>query len=89
METDTVITVINEALKVTLMISAPILVSALVVGVAVAIFQAVTQINEVTLTFIPKILAIAIAIVVTAPWMIQVMTGFTTSLFEQIPNYVK
>lgn len=89
MEPDTVINLVQEALKVTLLLSAPMLISSLVIGILVAIFQAVTQINEVTLTFIPKILIIAISIVVTAPWLIQVITQFTTALYEQIPMYIK
>jgi flagellar biosynthetic protein FliQ len=86
---ETVITIANQALKVTLMLGAPILISALFLGMMVAVFQAVTQINEVTLTFIPKVIGITIALVVAAPWMLRVIMSFTINLFDQIPNYIK
>lgn len=71
------------------MLAAPLLICALVVGLVVSIFQAVTQINEATLSFIPKILAIVVALVVCAPWMLDVIGRFTTNLFENIANYVR
>ena len=86
---DVVINIAQESLKTTLLLAAPLLISSLVVGVCIAIFQAVTQINEVTLTFIPKIVVVAVVIIVAAPWMIQVITEFTISMYEQIPMYVK
>jgi len=89
MGSDIVINIAQEALKTTLLLAAPLLISSLIVGVAIAIFQAVTQINEVTLTFVPKIIIVVIAILVTAPWMLQLISEFTISLYEQIPFYIR
>jgi flagellar biosynthetic protein FliQ len=79
----------QEALKVTLFLAGPMLLIAMLVGIAVSIIQAVTQINESTLTFIPKIAAIAIVLVVAAPWMIETMTHYTTELITHFPEYVR
>ncbi len=78
----------QQAIKVTLMISAPMLIGALLVGIAVSLFQAVTQINEQTLSFIPKILVIVGSIVIFAPWMSDTLTTFTRELIINIPNVV-
>lgn len=79
----------SEAIKTTLLLSAPLLICALVVGLTVSIFQAVTQINEATLSFIPKIAAVAIALVISGPWMIDVMKRYTTRIFENIGTMVR
>jgi len=79
----------SRALWVTLLISAPILGLGLIVGVAISIFQAVTQIQELTLTFVPKIIAIFIAILVFGKWMILLLLNFTSNLWINLPNYVK
>ena len=79
----------QETIKTMLLLSAPLLGCALVVGLMVSVFQAVTQINEATLSFIPKILAIIAALVVCAPWMLDVISKFTTGLFDNISNYVR
>jgi flagellar biosynthetic protein FliQ len=79
----------REALTITLMISAPPLLAGLAVGLTISIFQAVTQIQEFTLTFIPKILAVFVATMIFLPWMLQVFLGFTTNLFIQIPALAK
>ena len=71
------------------MLAAPLLICALVVGLIVSIFQAVTQINEATLSFIPKIVAICVMIIFCAPWMLDVITKFTTTLYENIATYVR
>ena len=89
MTPDTVIALGAETLKTTMMLAAPMLICALVVGLIVSILQAVTQINEATLSFIPKIIAVAVVLVVCAPWMIDLMTKFTTTLFENIVTYVR
>lgn len=89
MTSDLVINIAQEALKVTLLLSAPLLVSSLIVGVAIAIFQAVTQINEVTLTFIPKIIIVVVSILITAPWMLQLISEYTISLYQQIPFFIR
>ena len=78
----------NQAVKIALMISAPMLVGALVMGILVSIFQAVTQINEQTLSFIPKILVIVGALVIFAPWMSDTLTTFTRELIISIPQVV-
>lgn len=79
----------SRALWVTLLVSGPILGLGLLVGVAVSIFQAVTQIQEMTLSFIPKIIAIFVAILVFGKWMILVLLNFTSNLWINLPNYVK
>ncbi|MFP4416476.1 MAG: flagellar biosynthesis protein FliQ [Fibrobacterota bacterium] len=78
----------RDSLILMLMISGPILVAGLVVGLAVGIFQAVTQINEMTLTFIPKILAIFGVMVALLPWMMIKMVDYVVRLFEQIPYLI-
>lgn len=78
----------QQAIKITLMISAPMLAGALLVGIAVSLFQAVTQINEQTLSFIPKILVIVGSIVIFAPWMSDTLTTFTKELIISIPHVV-
>jgi flagellar biosynthesis protein FliQ len=89
MENDFVIEVVNQAIKTTLMLSAPMLMGALVVGVLVSIFQAVTQINEQTLSFIPKILVIIVALVIFSPWMMETMVSYTQNLFSSIPELIR
>ena len=78
----------REALTVTLLIAAPMLGFGLVVGLVISIFQAVTQINEVTFTFVPKILAVATALLIFLPWIINTMTDFTRHMFALIPTLV-
>lgn len=78
----------GQAIKVALMISAPMLIGALVIGILVSIFQAVTQINEQTLSFIPKILIICAAMLIFAPWMSDVLINFTHDLYVSIPSVV-
>lgn len=79
----------KQAIVLMLMISAPMLVAGLIVGLGVSIMQAVTQIHEVTLTFIPKILAVSLALMVALPWMMQKMLDFMTTLMMQIPSIAK
>lgn len=79
----------QDTLKTTAMLSGPLLVSALVVGLVVSVFQAVTQINEATLTFIPKMIVVGIVLVVAAPWMLDIMNQFTVQLFENITEMVR
>lgn len=80
--------VTNQAIKITLMISAPMLLGALVMGIMVSLFQAVTQINEQTLSFIPKIFVIIGTMVIFAPWMSETLTDFTHDLIVNIPRIV-
>ena len=79
----------QETIKVTAMIAGPMLLSALIVGLVVSVFQAITQINEATLTFIPKILIIGVILVLAGPWMLDVMSRFTIELFENVATYVR
>lgn len=79
----------SRALWVTLLVSAPILGLGLAIGVLVSIFQAVTQIQEMTLTFVPKIIAVFVAILVFGKWMMLVLLNFTSDLWINLPRYVK
>lgn len=88
MDNGFVIEVTNQAVKVTMMLAAPMLLGALVVGIMVSLFQAVTQINEQTLSFIPKILVIVMAMVFLSPWMMETITSFTHDLYVDIPRMV-
>lgn len=88
MDNGFVIQVTNEAVKITLMLAAPMLFGALFVGILVSLFQAVTQINEQTLSFIPKILVIVVALVMLSPWMMETITSFTRDLYTSIPSVV-
>jgi flagellar biosynthesis protein FliQ len=83
-----VISIGREALMVTLMVAAPMLIMGLIVGLVISIFQAVTQINEMTLTIVPKILAVGLALLIFLPWMINMMTDFTRHMFSLIPTLV-
>ena len=79
----------KEAIEVILMLSAPVLLAGMAVGLAVSIFQAVTQIQEATLSFVPKILAVFLVLLAMAPWMIGVILRFTSEIFINIPNYIR
>lgn len=79
----------QEALKTTAMVAAPMLGAALLVGLIVSIFQAITQINEATLTFVPKMIIIGLVIVLAGPWMIDIMSTYTISLFENMAIFVR
>ncbi|OGJ87580.1 MAG: hypothetical protein A2268_04020 [Candidatus Raymondbacteria bacterium RifOxyA12_full_50_37] len=80
-----VIDVGRDALLTTLMVSGPMLLAGLVIGLIVGIFQAVTQIHEMTLTFIPKIVAVGLVMLFTLPWMLNKFMDFTYSLIQMIP----
>jgi flagellar biosynthetic protein FliQ len=79
----------QDALRTTALLAAPLLISTLVVGLAVSIFQALTQINEATLTFIPKMIVVAVVFVLAGPWMLDVMSTYTTNLFDNIAVMVR
>ncbi len=79
----------QETLRTTAMISAPLLGAALVTGLIVSILQAITQINEQTLTFIPKMIVIGVVLVIAGPWMLDILTHFTTNLFENMAIFVR
>jgi flagellar biosynthesis protein FliQ len=88
MNPETVMTVGSRALEITLMLAAPLLLVALVTGLIVGAFQAATQINEMTLSFIPKLIAMAVTLVVAGPWMLKVLVSYTRELFESIPGLI-
>jgi flagellar biosynthetic protein FliQ len=78
-----------EAIKITLLLSAPMLLAGLLVGLLVSIFQSVTSINEMTLTFIPKMLAVALALIFSFPWMMQTLVGFTEQMFAGMNQFIR
>jgi flagellar biosynthesis protein FliQ len=88
MTQDTVVSLIVDMMGVALKVAVPMLLAALIVGLAVSIFQAVTQIQEQTLSFIPKVAALVVVIVVAGPWMLGQIVTYTQSLYEQIPTLV-
>ena len=89
MTDQTILDIGAKALWVTIEVSAPVLAAALFMGVLVSIFQAATQINEQTLSFVPKILLITVALVICGPWILHVMMEFTTDLFRTIPDIAR
>jgi len=78
-----------DAIKTAISLAAPMLLAGLGIGLLVSLFQAVTSINEMTLTFIPKMLAVAVALIFFFPWMMQTMVVFTQNLFENLNIYVR
>lgn len=85
---ESIMTLGRQALELTMMVSAPLLLTALGVGLLISIFQAATQINEMTLSFIPKLLAMVLVLVVSGPWMIGLMVDYIRRLFSGIPGMV-
>jgi flagellar biosynthesis protein FliQ len=88
MTPESVIQMGRTAMEICLMVSAPLLLVALIIGLIVSIFQAATQINEQTLSFIPKLVGIFVALVVAGPWMIGVMTDYMRSIFTGLPGMI-
>jgi flagellar biosynthesis protein FliQ len=88
MTPESVMTMGRQAMEVTMMVAAPMLLVALVVGLLVSIFQAATQINETTLSFIPKLVGIFVALVIAGPWMLSVMLDYMRQLFTGIPGMI-
>ncbi len=88
MTPSTVIELGRVAIEVTLLVSMPIFLAALVTGLVISIFQAATQINEMTLTFVPKLIAMFVTLVVAGPWMLTVLTDYMRRLFESIPAMI-
>jgi flagellar biosynthesis protein FliQ len=89
MDADQAISIATKALTITLTIALPLLVVGLVVGVFISIIQAVTQIQEQTLSFVPKLLAMAAVLVIGGPWMLDIITSYTHDLWSSIPQVVK
>jgi flagellar biosynthesis protein FliQ len=88
MTSGSVFTIMQQALEVTVLLLAVLLLPALAVGLLVSIFQAATQINEMTLSFIPKLMVTVAAMVIGGPWMLQLIMGYTQRLFEGIPGLI-
>ena len=88
MTPESVMTMGRTAMEVTLMISAPLLLVALIIGLIISIFQAATQINEATLSFIPKLVGIFIALVLAGPWMLSTMLDYMRQVFTSIPGLI-
>jgi flagellar biosynthetic protein FliQ len=86
---DQVVKLAMDALLLALKVGMPLLLGGLVVGLIVSVFQAVTQIQEMTLSFIPKLLVVAVILVVAGPWMLDQMVGYTADLYHSIPGLVK
>jgi flagellar biosynthetic protein FliQ len=89
MDIETVTGIGRDALELAIVLAAPVLVFGLVAGLVVSVFQAMTQVNELTLTFIPKIVASVVALIVFGPWMLGRLVNFTTVLFQSLPAYVR
>lgn len=88
MTPESVMSIGRHAIEITLMIAAPMLLTALIIGLIVSVFQAATQINEATLSFIPKLVGIFVALIVAGPWMLSVMLDYMRGVFTSIPNLV-
>ncbi len=88
MTPETVMHLGRQAVEVTLLLSAPLLVAALVIGLLVSIFQAATQINEATLSFIPKLVGTFLVLILAGPWMLQLIVDYIRQLFERIPQLI-
>ena len=88
MTPESVMTLGQQALQLTLMVSAPMLLTALIIGLIVSVFQAATQINEMTLSFIPKLVGIFVVLIISGPWIIGIMLDYITRLYGSIPYMV-
>ena len=88
MSQDEVVSLVVDMMGVALKVALPMLLASLVVGLAVSIFQAVTQIQEQTLSFIPKVVALAVLVVVAGPWMLGQIVSYTENLYQQIPSLI-
>jgi flagellar biosynthetic protein FliQ len=88
MTPESVMTMGRHAMEITLMVAAPMLLAALIIGLIVSIFQAATQINEQTLSFIPKLIGVFVVLVIAGPWILAVMTDYMRQTFQSIPSLV-
>jgi flagellar biosynthetic protein FliQ len=88
MTPETITTIGQQALWVTMLLAAPLLLSALAIGLAVGMIQAATQINEMTMSFIPKLVILALALIIAGPWMLSVITNYAIELIDQIPALI-
>ncbi|MGB2710280.1 MAG: flagellar biosynthesis protein FliQ [Conexibacter sp.] len=88
MDQDTVINLAQQAMSLAMKVAGPLLVTGLAIGLIVSVFQAVTQIQEQSLSFIPKIVGVAVVVLVAGPWMLNQLLGYTEELYRQIPTLV-
>jgi flagellar biosynthetic protein FliQ len=88
MTNQTVLTIAQEALQITVLVSAPLLLTALLVGLLVSVFQAATQINEMTLSFIPKLLAMFAVLIISGPWILSVLVDYMQRLYTSMPQMI-
>jgi flagellar biosynthetic protein FliQ len=88
MTPDTVVAIVRQALEVAMLAAAPMLLASLLTGLLISVFQAATQINEMTLSFIPKILVMFIVLVITGPWTLQLLVDYITRLIGSIPTLI-
>ena len=88
MTPESVISIGQQAMEMTLLLAGPILLTVLIVGLVIGMFQAVTQINEMTLSFVPKLLAVGALLLVSGAWMLNVFTGYVRGLIENIPSLI-
>ncbi|MBF0328293.1 MAG: flagellar biosynthesis protein FliQ [Nitrospirae bacterium] len=79
----------KQTFETVLMVGGPVLVASLVIGIVISFFQAMTQLQEATITFVPKIIAVFLTLLVSLPWMVKIMVSFTRNIFENIPLYVR
>ncbi len=86
MTPETVVDIGQYAMRTVVLVAGPMLLAGMIVGLVISIFQAATQINEMTMTFVPKILAVFVVLIVTLPWSIQQLTSFTEAMFARIAN---
>lgn len=84
-----VTTIGKETIEVVLLVSTPVLLAGMVAGLVISIFQAVTQIQEMTLAFVPKIIIVFVVLLALAPWMMEIMINFTSRIFINIPEYIR
>jgi flagellar biosynthesis protein FliQ len=88
MTPETIITLGQRAMELATLLSAPLLLASLVVGVLISLFQAATQINEMTLSFVPKLLVLVLVLLLAGPWMLELLTDFTRNLIKDIPHLI-
>jgi flagellar biosynthesis protein FliQ len=89
MTVDLVREISGEVFKTVLLVSAPVLLVSMVVGLVISLFQAVTQIQEFTLTFVPKVIAVFVTLFLFFPWIARILMTYTTDLFDKIPVYIR
>jgi flagellar biosynthetic protein FliQ len=88
MTPETIITLGQRTLETTTFVSAPLLLASLVVGMLIALFQAATQLNEMTLSFVPKLIVIVVVLLLAGPWMLELLMNFTVQLIKDIPHLI-